>query len=216
MGASPDFTRRQLLTLTLFVEGGLGALAVVLGLVFGLPVPEWVQLGELEVGLGILATLSLFGLLLLLWHFPVGPLKGLMRYVEGTLQPMFRPCRGKDLLVVAILAGVGEELFFRGLVQGGLARLWGDWAGLVAASVLFGLAHCATREYVLLATLMGLFLGWLVLVTGNLAAAIIAHGGYDYLALLFLVRAGREEAGNQRLGKPLWRPRGIKRRRGRK
>ena len=27
MGASPDFTRRQLLTLTLFVEGGLGALA---------------------------------------------------------------------------------------------------------------------------------------------------------------------------------------------
>ena len=43
------------------VEGGLGALAVVLGLVFGLPVPEWVQLGELEVGLGILATLSLFG-----------------------------------------------------------------------------------------------------------------------------------------------------------
>ena len=205
-GDSLDLTRGQLLALALVVEGGLGALAVVLGLFFGLPVGEWFKIGWLEVGMGVVGTMALFGLLILAWRFPVGPWGRLMRYAENILQPLFRSCRGMDLLVVAILAGVGEELFFRGFVQGWLARWWGDWPALVTAGVLFGLAHCATREYVVLATSMGLLFGWSVLATGNLAAAIIAHAGYDYLALRLLVRGRLGKAEELRSGKLLSRP----------
>ena len=188
---TPEFTRRQLVALVLLVEGGMGGLAVVLGPLLGLPAGDWIRIEWLEVGLGLGGAAGLVGFLLFLWHFPVGPWGRLRRYAQNTLRPMFQSCRARDLLVVAILAGVGEELFFRGLVQGALARWWGDGAGLCVASILFGLAHCLTREYAILATLMGLLLGWLVLVTGNLAAAIIVHAVYDYAALLLLVRGGR-------------------------
>ena len=55
-GDSLDLTRGQLLALALVVEGGLGALAVVLGLFFGLPVGEWFKIGWLEVGMGVVGV----------------------------------------------------------------------------------------------------------------------------------------------------------------
>ena len=68
---------------------------------------------------------------------------------------------------------------------------WGVWVGLAVASVLFGLAHAITVSYVLLAALMGLYLGWLWIATGNLLVPIMAHAGYDFLALVYLVKIRR-------------------------
>ena len=55
-----------------------------------------------------------------------------------------------------------------------------------------------TREYAVFAMVLGFFLGWLVLVTGDLTAAIIAHAGYDFAALLLLTRRGRVEGASDR------------------
>src|SRR5207249_730032 len=61
-------------------------------------------------------------------------------------------------------------------------------AGIVLASLLFGLMHPITPFYVVLAALMGAFLGWIFIVTDNLLPAIITHGLYDFLALTYLTR----------------------------
>ena len=98
------------------------------------------------------------------------------------------PGRGETNLLLTDLA--------LGLAQDGL-RLWlgplvGEagalWLGLAWASLLFGLAHCLSVTYVVFATVLGVFLGWLYLATGDLVAPIVAHALYDFIALLVLVR----------------------------
>jgi membrane protease YdiL (CAAX protease family) len=46
-------------------------------------------------------------------------------------------------LVLSWGAGVSEEMLFRGIIQSQWEREWGDTAGLLSASALFGLAHIA-------------------------------------------------------------------------
>ena len=60
--------------------------------------------------------------------------------------------------------------------------------GLLAAALLFGLLHSITPAYAILAGLVGLYLGGLWLACGNLLTPIVAHGTYDFLALVYLVR----------------------------
>ena len=192
-GPAFSITRRQVLLLAVVVEAGMGMLALGLGWFFRLPVTGWIRPDVTGITLGLLGVLVLLGILLLCRRFPVGPVGRPMRFVDATVKPFFLECRPVDLLVVALFAGVGEELLFRGLIQGGLARWWGEWPALGVASVVFGLAHCMTYGYAVFATVLGLLLGWLVLVTGDLTAAIVAHAGYDFAALLLLTKKGGQD-----------------------
>jgi hypothetical protein len=89
---------------------------------------------------------------------------------------------------VAALAGVGEELLFRGSLQTALSNWTTPIIGLVITSVLFGLAHALSKLYFVFAVAVGAFLGWLTLKYNDLLAPIIAHGLYDFLALAYLSR----------------------------
>jgi membrane protease YdiL (CAAX protease family) len=90
------------------------------------------------------------------------------------------------------VAGLGEELLFRGLVQAGLARLIsgpaGIWIALLAASLLFGVFHWLSTTYALLAAAAGLYFGWLLIATGSLWPPVVAHALYDFAALWYLLR----------------------------
>ena len=67
----------------------------------------------------------------------------------------------------------------------------GDWIALVGVAILFGLLHAVNVAYAVLAALMGLYLGWLWMATGNLAVPIVAHAVYDFLALVYILRGRR-------------------------
>ena len=58
---------------------------------------------------------------------------------------------------------------------------------------MFGLAHSVTRTYAILATIIGLYFGWLWLATGNLLVPITTHAVYDFLALVYFVRIRARE-----------------------
>ncbi len=83
---------------------------------------------------------------------------------------------------LAVLSGVGEEAFFRGALQ--------PQVGLVAASLLFGLAHIAPRRELLPWTLFslaaGFLLGALFDATGNLVAPVVTHILVNAVNLRFL------------------------------
>ena len=51
-------------------------------------------------------------------------------------------------LVVIAFAPVCEELFFRGFMFTGLARLWGLVPGLSSSALLFSLAHVSYKSFV--------------------------------------------------------------------
>jgi len=80
-------------------------------------------------------------------------------------------------IAIALAAGIGEEIMFRGALQ---PRL-----GIVAAALIFAVLHA--QYAISLATLeifiLGVFLGLLRRRAGT-TAAIIAHSGYDMILLL--------------------------------
>lgn len=83
---------------------------------------------------------------------------------------------------LALLSGVGEEVFFRAGLQ--------TWVGWLPASIAFGLLHVGGRGWLgawtLWATLMGLLFGAIYAATGQIWGAIIAHALVNWLNLYFI------------------------------
>ena len=88
-----------------------------------------------------------------------------------------------------------EELFFRGILLGGLEKIFSrKWIPLVVSSLAFGLMHwnnvntLSTQiTYVSLAAVAGLGYGWAYRKSGNnLLAAILVHTLVDWVWKLFL------------------------------
>jgi membrane protease YdiL (CAAX protease family) len=85
---------------------------------------------------------------------------------------------------------IPEEVLFRGFVQRELLRRWearkgGTAAALITASVLFGLDHFSGGPlYILLATVAGLFYGWVYVKTERIEASILFHFTLNTLHLL--------------------------------
>ena len=108
----------------------------------------------------------------------------------GTLAEMDAALAGADPLQVAFAAaclaagaGVGEELFFRGLVQRSLEPRLGGAAAVVASAVLFGLAH-TDRVHTPAAFALGLYLGSAAWLAGSVRASIACHVTNNALAVL--------------------------------
>ena len=162
--------------------------AVFLG--WWLDVPPFERLGVnwRALAWGCVATGPL--LLFLFWAQRTrwGPIQRLVRTVEAKVAPLFAGSTSAELTLVAVLAGVGEEALFRGVLQPWLDGRLPASVALLVTSLIFGAAHWLTSTYALLASLVGLYLGWLVLASGNLFVPIVTHALYDLVALTVLVR----------------------------
>lgn len=170
-------------------EGALGVIALAVGWFLARPPLEQIDWTAEAVGLGLLAAVPLVAGLLVMIRYPLGSLKALEDVVEQLVLPLFRDCTLGQLLLISLLAGFGEELLFRGVIQAGVHTYSGSpWLALVIASLLFGLAHPLTVTYVVLAGLIGAYLGWLALATENLLVPIVTHAAYDFVALVYLLR----------------------------
>ncbi len=78
-----------------------------------------------------------------------------------------------NLVVLAVLPALLEELVFRGCVLR-LLRPYGDWFAVVISAVLFGLMHGNLRQ-IPFAIIVGLVLGWLYVVTENIWLPMLVH-----------------------------------------
>jgi membrane protease YdiL (CAAX protease family) len=125
----------------------------------------------------------------------------LREQVQDLLGGALARCRWYDLVGLAALAGLGEEILFRGALQTWLSR-WDPALGLIGASLLFGLAHAVSVRYFLFATIVGCYFGWLYtgfpgapyyLDSPNLLRPIIAHAVYDLIAFVLIARDWRRE-----------------------
>jgi membrane protease YdiL (CAAX protease family) len=87
------------------------------------------------------------------------------------------------LVVIAVGGPVAEELFFRGLLLPWLVGRLGTWPALLAVSLLFGLVHEPAFYMLLPLGLIGLFLGWLRLVTGSVLVPLVVHVLHNSLTI---------------------------------
>lgn len=144
--------------------------------------------------IGLAATLPMVGFLVWMLRSRWAPIARLRDQARGLVGALLAGASPGIILLLAILAGVGEEMLFRGALQPLLGRwllpIFGEdyaaWGGVLAASLLFGLAHPISRAYVVVATIGGLYLGVLAQLTGEALSAIVAHAAYDIVALFWL------------------------------
>jgi membrane protease YdiL (CAAX protease family) len=119
----------------------------------------------------------------------------------GLLRKVLERAGGIDLfaavVVLGVVAGGAEEIFFRGYMQWRLREHWSARAAILATSVCFALLHgdvAATHAVAALA--LGLYLGFVAEISGSTLPAIVCHVVnnvvYTLQTALGLVLVGRD------------------------
>lgn len=106
------------------------------------------------------------------------------RRLSDEFQTILSSFSRRDALMMAVMSALGEEMLFRGLVQGSFPD---PWFGLFLTASVFAALHVGpSRAFVpwtIMAFVVGLMFGTLLLVTGDLVAPIVAHGLINFLNL---------------------------------
>ena len=176
-----------------YFEASLVLVAVLLGWVADINPFGNIHFSEPALAYGVLGTAPLFLMFLALEYVQGQSVATIRKLLLNTLGPGLHRYHWTDLFMLAAIAGVSEELLFRGVIQPWIERSWGIAVGLIASNIVFGLVHAVTPLYALLAALVGIYLGLSLDYGGerNLLTPVIIHGFYDFLAFVALMRVYR-------------------------
>lgn len=91
-----------------------------------------------------------------------------------------------NLIFISLFAAVGEEFFFRGILQRLLIRAFrAPWPGIIATAFIFSAIHLQFYGF-LPRFVLGIILGTIYWYSGSLWTAILAHFVYDGF-IIFMV-----------------------------
>ena len=192
MQSESPIERGGLMWIALLFEGGLVVLAILFGWFADVRPFRQFTARPNNLAAGVIGTIPLLFAFWWMYRSGLPAFARIRSFLIETLGPTIAKARWYDVIVLAVLAGLCEELFFRGFLQVWLSR-WGVGVGLLASNVIFGLVHAITLTYFLLTFVAGLYLGAVFLLCdSNLLAPMLVHGLYDYIAFVIIVRAARE------------------------
>ena len=176
-----------------YFEASLVIVAVFLGWVADIDPFENIYFSETAIAYGVIGTAPLFLMFLALEKMQGESVVNIRKLLLNTLGPGLHRYHWTDLFILAAIAGVAEELLFRGVIQPWIEASWGIAAGLIGSNIVFGLVHAVTPLYAVLAALVGIYLGLSLDYGGdrNLLIPILIHGFYDFLAFVALMRVYR-------------------------
>jgi membrane protease YdiL (CAAX protease family) len=91
-------------------------------------------------------------------------------------------------LLMILVIGPGEEIFWRGYLQRKISLKTGKWAGLLLALVLYTGVHVFTGNIMLImaALICGFFWGWIYLKYNSMLINVISHTVWDIVVFLIL------------------------------
>lgn len=176
--------RSQILVASVAVEGLLVAATLVWSYLRGITLFDQLTVAHLIQGIAFVIPLLFVNYVL---FGPVSDHVRLLRpcrdFRETVVRPLANALDPATALFVSCLAGFGEEMFFRGMLQ--------TEFGIVFASALFAILHFgpAIRSYVFIALiylLFGFYFGLLFVHSASLWPPIITHLVYDFVVLVVL------------------------------
>jgi len=100
--------------------------------------------------------------------------QGNMVMIRQALAQAVGPDLFLAVLIVGVLAGTAEEIFFRGYMQTRLVQRLPRGAAVFVTSLFFGVFHMDPLHG-LLALILGLYLGWITELTGSALPAVVCH-----------------------------------------
>lgn len=138
-----------------------------------------------RVALGVAVGLAMAWLTELLFRPVTAVVPAIGSDVAGLYRAFGDPGPRAVLLLLPIVVAA-EEIVWRGVVFGALARRLPTVAAIVAASVLYALAHAPIGSTALVLTCLCAGVCWTALRawSGSLAAAIVAHLVWDLAVLV--------------------------------
>ena len=180
-----------------YFEGSLIFVAVVLGWIADIDPFENIHFSESAILFGLFGTLPLFLIFLAMEHIPHTSVKKIRQVLIETLGPNMHRYNWADFFILATIAGVSEEILFRGVIQPWMENSWGMTAGLIGSNIIFGLVHAVTPLYAVLAMSVGIYLGLFLDYGGerNLLTPIVIHAVYDFLAFMAIMKTYRNTLG---------------------
>ena len=164
----------------LVVQGGLLGLGFLLAWFMAEPFWERMVFDLPSIGLGVVLTIPPLVIVILLSHRT-----SIMRDELEAVIELFRPLTVVDILIVSVLAGLGEEALFRGVMQDALAGWTNTLVAIIVVSVAFGLLHFLSIHYVIYVFFLGIYLGGIYTYTDNLVIPATIHFLYDFVAILY-------------------------------
>ena len=112
-------------------EAGLGVLAVVLAWALGISFVDQLLVTPKTAMLGIAGAAPMVVAMAILAAIPWSPSREILVRVRDLVTPLFRKSTVLQLGIVALAAGVGEELLFRGVMQTAATRVTGPATAIV-------------------------------------------------------------------------------------
>ena len=104
--------------------------------------------------------------------------------LQRELEPIAKALSTTDIIVLALLSGFSEELFFRGAMQPVLGLFW--------TSAIFGALHTGPKRaffaWSVWAFVMGLLFGWIYDYTGVLWGPVLSHVFINQRNLTYMQR----------------------------
>ena len=91
----------------------------------------------------------------------------------------------KDLILSCILPGICEEFIHRGVMVHAQSKHTNKKYCLIVSSILFGLAHLNIRQFIY-AGIMGLFIGYIGIVSRSIYPCMIVHFMNNFLSSYFV------------------------------
>jgi uncharacterized protein len=167
---------------------GLGGTAITLGIV--VLSREWVFFRDLlkprsvQVLIGLLAGL----VLALTTHLVYAPIAQRIPFMARDTAHLYAKLGASSHLWLSLALApviIGEELVWRGLVQGAIGHRLGSFSGVLLAASLYALAQVPVGSPVLafVALVCGIIWGALRACTNGLVAPMLAHLLWDFLIL---------------------------------
>lgn len=141
-----------------------------------------------SVVVGVVSAAALYGVFWVGKHVA----GWILPYAAGQIDSVYDLREGVPTWIIAVVLvvvmGPGEELFWRGFVQRRLSKRFGGARGVVAATTVYALAHVATGNLILIAaaTVCGLFWGTLYARGKDLMPVIISHALWDLVIFVLL------------------------------
>src|SRR3989338_5814823 len=127
-----------------------------------------------------------YGFYRLMKHYKnISSFSSIVNFFEQYLSPAFQNLKSIDFIVLSIISGFTEEIFFRGLL---LQR-----TGIIISSLAFGALHLPGFKlwiYAIWAFLSGVFFCYLYIFSGSLWLPIIAHTVNNIIGMFMLKRMG--------------------------
>lgn len=168
-------------------------MSMMAGLLAGFPLflerknlEESYRFKPLYILIGLLAAVGLYGVF---WigHFIS---THILPFAESQVDSIYQIRSEQNLWIISLLLllliGPAEEIFWRGFVQKRLSKKFGLLAGFVIAATIYTLVHIWSFNLMLIgaAAVCGGFWGLLYMATGNLWPCIISHAVWDVIILV--------------------------------